>query len=92
MASTSSDSAEGTSSGSSSKRRSDDNNLELSEEESEHAAAGSSRKKFKGAAVYKTKYNQQWEHAFPFIKLVKGNPHVFHLQGVPQNKFLCSPR
>ena len=29
-----------------------------------------------GAAIYKTKFNKEWSKIHPFIKEVKGNPHL----------------
>ena len=59
------------------------------EEEDEHSEAHSSRddepgpskkaktSKFKGAAIYKSKFQKSWTEKWPYIVDVTGNPHQF---------------
>lgn len=43
--------------------------------------SGSSKantRKWSGAALYKTKFQQTWQKAWPFVTSVKDNPHAFY--------------
>lgn len=37
-----------------------------------------SKRRFNGAAIYKTKYQHSWERTWSYIRPVKGNPHAFY--------------
>ena len=53
----------------------DDHDHELSDTDTEEIA---SKRRFNGADIYKTKYQQSWERTWSYIRPVKGNPHAFY--------------